>query len=95
MSNAILPEDRQASYGSKRSSEDLKALVADGRRPPASRALLHQMGARDASLTVIGFKTNCAKGPQFTMYRPGSALLAGARRDYGERFSTKFHNLAL
>jgi hypothetical protein len=38
MSNAILPEDGQASYGSKRSSEDLKALVADGRRPPASHA---------------------------------------------------------
>ena len=38
MSNGILPKDGQVSFGSKRSLEDLKAPVADGRRPPASRA---------------------------------------------------------
>ena len=33
----ILPQDAQVSCGSKRSSKGSKALVADGRRPPASR----------------------------------------------------------
>jgi hypothetical protein len=36
--------------------------------------------------TVIGFKTNCAKRPQFAMYRPGEACRSRLDETMGNAF---------
>ena len=64
-----------------------------------ARAFLHQMERRlemSTSLTVIGFKTNCAKRPQFTTLYIGPVRPAGrGSMRLWETSSTKFHNVAL
>lgn len=55
-----------------------------------ARAFLHQMERRlemHTSLTVTGFKTNCAKRHQFMIYRPGSACCPGLDETMGTLFN--------
>jgi hypothetical protein len=79
--------------GVRRQQEIIKRLESAGNRrsetASIARAFLHQMERRLEMhiAIVIGFKTTCAKRPQFTIYRPRFGRWPGSTRLWGTLFN--------